>query len=940
MTADYGQRELSAVDVISPRAGEAVTVLEGQVLVFAVEPEGRRIPVATMGVGGTVVGCDPTDDAEMLVVGVSGAQIEVTGLADVAPEAILDWVRTLGTRIADGRWPAHLLVVERAGSMVAPGEHIAGVGGQRVVWVQVTDGSANWCDNAGALISPDGRPFILPEGTWLTAGLRCRVIEQAAPERTDDWVQAVDRAGRLALAAVVQQRRERDRGAVGRIESRTASSAAATLDAVDILASAAGGVRRIPQLSDSERTEELAAALIVAQATGFGVNDEVAQGAADEIESGREPTAAVAAACGGRPNEVSLRGQWWRDEGHPMLVLVAEKGRADYRAMPALWRGRWELVDPATGEVRVVDEALAEHIEQHALEIVRVLPARKLSLRALADIAFNGSRREIVIILSMTVVLAGMAFITPYVLGQLSTVLISDNPNAAFAGLFGALFLVVVAGTTFQAVRARSMLRARSTAAAVSATALWERVMRQRATWHSSHSLGSRMNQASAVNNASTSMPDETVAQVLDVTFVFGSLAAIATTNATMLVALGGLLVVQAVVTYVILHAATKRAQERFVASADASTMLIELLGAVNRLRVAGAESRAYMRWAQVQAPFIKADQALRRLTMIQGVLVAVWPMLTLVVVVSVTASTDASFGAFVTAQTAAAGATAAISAMTGAARAALVARQSLRQAKPVLESVPEGGLDGVSPGVISGSLEARDLVFRYGPDLPPVLDHVSVSVQPGEQVAVVGPSGCGKTTLMRVLLGLEDPDSGVIAVDGRDLASLNRPAVRRQIGSVLQSSSLLPCSIKDNIDMGRGLSQEDIWAALEAANLAKDVRAMAMGIETMVTDGGGTLSGGQRQRVLIARALAGAPRMLVLDEATSALDNVTQAAVVDSLAKLRITRIVVAHRLSTIRDADRIIVMEAGRVVDQGTFEDLVSRPGIFRDLVARQNL
>jgi ABC-type bacteriocin/lantibiotic exporter with double-glycine peptidase domain len=179
-----------------------------------------------------------------------------------------------------------------------------------------------------------------------------------------------------------------------------------------------------------------------------------------------------------------------------------------------------------------------------------------------------------------------------------------------------------------------------------------------------------------------------------------------------------------------------------------------------------------------------------------------------------------------------------------------------------------------------------------------------------------------------------------VIAVDGRDLASLNRPEVRRQIGSVLQSSSLLPCSIKDNIDMGRGLTQEQVWEALGAANLARDVRAMAMGIETMVTDGGGTISGGQRQRVLIARALAGSPRMLVLDEATSALDNVTQAAVVESLERLRITRIVVAHRLSTIRDADRIIVMEAGRVVDQGTFDELASRPGTFKDLVERQNV
>jgi ABC-type bacteriocin/lantibiotic exporter with double-glycine peptidase domain len=166
----------------------------------------------------------------------------------------------------------------------------------------------------------------------------------------------------------------------------------------------------------------------------------------------------------------------------------------------------------------------------------------------------------------------------------------------------------------------------------------------------------------------------------------------------------------------------------------------------------------------------------------------------------------------------------------------------------------------------------------------------------------------------------------------------LNRPAVRRQIGCVLQSSTLLPCSIKDNIDLGRAMTRDDIWSALEMAAVADDIRAMAMGLDTPVTDGGGTLSGGQRQRVLIARALAGNPRMLVLDEATSALDNLTQAAVVDALQGLRITRIVVAHRLSTIRHADRIIVMDAGRVQDEGTYDELMSRPGPFRDLAERQ--
>ena len=930
-------RNLSAVDVLHPGPAEAVVVLAGEVLVFAELSDGRRIPVSTVEAGAALVGCAPNADARMLAVGVVGTTINACAVGDLDQAQMLTWVGGLGSLVAGGRWPSRLLPVSQAGSMVSPGEHIGEVG---TTWVRLTSGHATWCANPGAALRRDMSRVVLPPGTWLTAGLRARVVHAQAPADAREWAEALDAAGQLALGAVVAQRRARDAEAAERIEHRGQSSAVAAQEAVDVLAAAVGGVRRIPRLADVGRAEALAAAVMLAEASGLQLQDQGVQKAASEVEAGRDPLTAIAAMCEARPSELRLRTDWWQREGAPLLVRFTPRGRSQSRAAVAVWSGNWELRDPVQSEVAEVDEELAGRIELDAFELRRVLPAQPLSLRSLAQLAFKGSRRELAIILGLTTILAMLAFVTPYALGQLSSVFLSQSPDAAFAGLFGALLLVVVAGTSFQAVRALSMLRARSSAAAVSATALWERVMRQRANWHAQRSLGDRLNQASAVNNASAAMPDQTVALVLDVSFVLGSLAAIATTNAVMLLALGALLMVQLLVTTFILRASTRLAEQRFVASAAASTMLMETFAAVNRLRVAGAESRAYMRWARVQAPFIRADQSLRRMAMVQGVLVAVWPLLTLVVIVAVTALSGASFGDFVTAQTAAGGATAAISAMTGAASAALVARQSLRQAKPALATVPEGGPEGVTPGVISGGLEARDLVFRYGPDLPPVLDHVNISVKPGEQVAVVGPSGCGKTTLMRVLLGLEDPDSGVIAVDGRDLASLNRPAVRRQIGSVLQSSSLLPGSIKDNIDMGRGLTQAQIWAALEAADLVQDVRAMAMGIETLVTDGGGTISGGQRQRVLIARALAGSPRMLILDEATSALDNVTQSAVVESLARLRITRLVVAHRLSTIRDADRIIVMDAGRVVEEGSFDELVAAGGVFAELVARQSL
>jgi ABC-type bacteriocin/lantibiotic exporter with double-glycine peptidase domain len=299
---------------------------------------------------------------------------------------------------------------------------------------------------------------------------------------------------------------------------------------------------------------------------------------------------------------------------------------------------------------------------------------------------------------------------------------------------------------------------------------------------------------------------------------------------------------------------------------------------------------------------------------------------------------TGASFKDFITAQAALAIATTTLATTTCASSDLINAKVILEKATPALVAIPEGGSDALDPGIVNGAVTLTDIVFRYGSSSQPVLDGVSIKINPGEQIAIIGPSGCGKTTLLRLLLGLEDPESGVVTIDGQDLAILDRPAFRRQVGSVLQSASLLPGSIRENVNMGRGLTHSEIWRALESASIATEVQAMDLRLDTPVIDGGGSLSGGQRQRILLARALAGNPRMLILDEGTSALDNLTQKSIVEHLDFLRITRIVVAHRLSTVQGADQIIVVDGGKVVQHGTFDELNNAPGFFEKFAKRQ--
>jgi ATP-binding cassette subfamily C protein len=259
-------------------------------------------------------------------------------------------------------------------------------------------------------------------------------------------------------------------------------------------------------------------------------------------------------------------------------------------------------------------------------------------------------------------------------------------------------------------------------------------------------------------------------------------------------------------------------------------------------------------------------------------------------------------------------------------------------RAKPILRSLPESSGKVADPGVITGDVEVSGVTFKYAEDAPTVLSNVSLRINPGEFVAFVGPSGSGKSTLLRLLLGFEKPLQGSVFYDGQDLASLDVGAVRRQIGVVLQNGQLLAGDIFSNIVGSSGLGIEDAREAAKACGLDADIDRMPMGMHTLLPDGGGTLSGGQRQRLLIARAIVTRPRVLLFDEATSALDNRNQAIVTASLERLKATRIVIAHRLSTVIGADRIFVLAGGRLVQQGTFRELMAQEGPFRELASRQ--
>ena len=384
-----------------------------------------------------------------------------------------------------------------------------------------------------------------------------------------------------------------------------------------------------------------------------------------------------------------------------------------------------------------------------------------------------------------------------------------------------------------------------------------------------------------------------------------------------------------------------KYSKKQMEIAAEESGMSYALITGVQKIRLSGAEKRAYARWSKLYAKqveltynppmFLRANGAFSSIISLTGALVMYF--------MSVQSGVSvADYYAFNTAYGMVSGA---FMSLAGIATTIAQFKPILEMAKPIMDAVPEVSEGKLVIDRLSGGIELNNVSFRYNENMPLVVDNLSLKIRPGQYVAIVGATGCGKSTLMRIMLGFEKPGKGAVYYDGKDLSGIDLKSLRRKIGVVMQNGKLFQGDIFSNITISAPqLSMDEAWEAAEMAGIAEDIRRMPMGMHTIISEGSGGVSGGQRQRLMIARAIAPKPKILMFDEATSALDNLTQKIVSDSLDKLKCTRIVIAHRLSTIRQCDRIIYLEKGQIVEDGTYDDLIAKNGKFAELVERQRL
>ena len=862
--------------------------------------------------------------------------------AATAGALLEELVANIGASLREGTPPGSAMLL--AGDQASGAEPLVLAAETPGLWVELTAGSA---DFAGDAALQSHQPLPLPLHGWLrlapeSSVTSCSGRELAARAGVEALLDGAERLFLLAFETAVRQRERNEADELNRLQrkseigTRIMSEALGGLAAVFGERDAAVGARE-----GEDRT--LAACRIIGAVQGIEFK---APPAAVAGAARRDLVRDIALASSVRTRRVVLKGQWWRHDNGPILAW----SEADKSALALLPRrgGGYEAVDPLSGERTPADTALAETLAPFGATFYASLPARKLALADILRFVLRGVKSDVATVAAIGCASALLAMAIPLASAHLFDSVFPAADYGQMTQVVAILFVASLVTLLFEATRALAMLRIEGRASSDLQAAVWDRVLALPVPFFRDYSAGDLATRINGINEIRQALSGTVISTLVSSVFsVLNVFLLFYYSTRLALLALG--LVTVAVAFNLVLGMLSVRVmRESAEAGGKVAGMVLEYLSGIGKLRITGAESRAFANWA---AGF----SAQKRLAMRAGTLANLSSMFSAAFPVVASAAIFAAIGsmlaqdakdanlrmstgdfiAFGAAWTVFLGAALAL-VRTGIDMLGIAALYE--RTRPILETVPEVDPAKPHPGTLQGAIELSNIGFSYGPGTPPVLDDVSLSIKPGEFVALVGSSGSGKSTLLRLMLGFEKPTQGGVYYDSHNLAEVDIGAVRRQLGVVLQGGRLMSGDIFTNIVGSTSLGLNDAWAAAVACGLDNDINAMPMGMHSLVSDGGGTLSGGQRQRLLIARAIVNKPRILFFDEATSALDNASQATVSTSMDKLRATRVVIAHRLSTIINADRIFVLDKGRIVQCGTYQQLIAQEGLFADLAKRQ--
>ena len=822
--------------------------------------------------------------------------------------------------------------ITRAG----PGRPVRSIDG--VQWVRVSSGVVTPPEVGGRLTA--GADVCVTERDWLvTVDQPAELLARSTADLLAEgslWSRLITHWTRLMYW--VDRRVERREGAeLEALRARVRADAGTILTARRSFEAVVRDTKARVRLADvSADQPTLAAMRLVASHQGFTIR---APAAADGYGFRVSEVQRIATANAVRTRDVRLEGRWWRRDIGPMLG--SPKGSGPVIALlPS--GGRYMAAFPAENKVVPVSRQLAATLDNHATVLYRPLPASVTGVRALLRFGFSGARADLCRIAVTGALVAAIGLLVPVMTGKVLGIfvaraqrdLIVEGSLLVIAGAFVAAVISVVQNI--------AALRLESRSVATLQAAVWSRLLSLPATFFTRYSTGELGTTALGVTAVQEVLSSVTTTAALGLLTGLANLILVFFYDLRLALTALALVVISVSACALAGHREIRWQRRQYDNDRELSAKVFGLLIGLPKLRVAAAEDRAFAQWSRTFTHGRALAANGRRTQNAIAAFNAGFPLVcsTLIyfmvagplrgISVATFLSFNAAFGLLI----------AATLQFTGVAITALGVVPMLERLTPILVAEPEAEEGTADPGDLSGQITFSHVSFRYGDDGPLVLRDVSFAVEPGEFVAIVGPTGSGKSSILRLLLGFEAPASGSVLFDGQDLAQLRAAAVRRQCGVVLQNGSLLAGDIKTNIIGSTSHTIDDAWAAARMAGIDADIAALPMGMHTILSEGSTILSGGQRQRIMIARALVSRPRIILFDEATSALDNPTQTIVSESMRQLNATRVIIAHRLSSVAEADRIIVLDRGQIVQQGAFEDLLADEGGLFATLARQQL
>lgn len=638
-------------------------------------------------------------------------------------------------------------------------------------------------------------------------------------------------------------------------------------------------------------------------------------------------------------HKVELNESYNNEDGTPLLFFTF---LSEVPVVLFPKKDKYYYINYSTGKKEYIEAALVNKFELEALSFYRPLPNTKVGIKEYWKYLRKSIRPLDLLFLALFSALAtGIGMVLPYLTRWLTGDVVSSQDMKLF--ILVSIYVVSTATGLLLANAMQSYVNNRISLRIEKEVqkAAMMKVLSLPTSFFKKYNTGELAARFASITSLANMIVSSVLTTLITVVMSLAYLFQLISFAPVLILPVALILIISSSFTITISFIQKKYTEKNLRLSSKEAGVTYEMINGIQKIRLSGSEKRVFAKWANAYARAAKIQYQppiILRLSTTISLFITLLGNIAIYYLAAKNNVTASNYMAFTSSYGVLTGAFTSLVSMVGI---FTMISPVYNMARPILETEAETTQGKIHLEGVKGNIKLDNVTFKYLESGPLILDNLSLNIKQGEYIAIVGQTGCGKSTLVRILLGFEKPLEGKVYFDDIDIDKVDLTSLRRNIGTVMQNGTLFHADIFSNIIISSpSLTEDDAWKAAEIADIAKDIREMPMGMKTVISEGQGGISGGQKQRIMIARAIVHKPKILIFDEATSALDNKTQKSITESIDKLNCTRIVIAHRLSTIMKADRIIMLEGGKIIEEGNYETLIAKKGKFAELVERQRL